>query len=181
MNLTISLNEPLAAQLQREASTRQLSPEQVAIALLGGALGKIAENGQRSPGTPSEVPSAGELAARSRRKDHAHAILIALRRLIRDLDIPGRATSLALLKRELSKAHQLVDCPTEAPYRSIVTLAENALASVPWTDIDAGLLDLLAEQLKLGIEDRAVTTDDYLRTSTVLGDNRYPLGPTFER
>jgi hypothetical protein len=181
MNLTISLDEPLATQLRREASTRQLSPEQVAIDLLGGALDKIAENGQRTPGATSEAPSAGQLAARNRRRDHAQAILTALRRLIRDLDTPGRATSLALLKRELSNAHQLADCSSEAPYRSIVTLAENALAAVPWTEIDARLLNLLQEQLKLGIEDRAVTTDDYLRTSTVLCDNRHPFGPAFEQ
>jgi hypothetical protein len=43
MNLTISLDEPLAAQLQQEASARRLSPEQVTRDLLGSALGKIAE------------------------------------------------------------------------------------------------------------------------------------------
>src|SRR5262245_55974471 len=43
MNLTISLDEPLAAQLRREASARDLSPEQAARELLGGALHRIAE------------------------------------------------------------------------------------------------------------------------------------------
>jgi hypothetical protein len=43
MNLTISLDERLAAQLQQEASARRLSPEQVAQGLLGSALSKIAE------------------------------------------------------------------------------------------------------------------------------------------
>jgi hypothetical protein len=43
MNLTISLDEPLAAQLQLEASRRNLSPEQVALDLLDRALGKIAD------------------------------------------------------------------------------------------------------------------------------------------
>lgn len=43
MDLTISLDEPLAAQLQLEASARCLSPEQVARDILGGALGKIAK------------------------------------------------------------------------------------------------------------------------------------------
>jgi hypothetical protein len=181
MNLTISLDEPLAAQLRREASTRHLSPEQVVLDLLGGALGKIAENGQRTPEGLSEVPSAGELAERDQRKVFAQAILTALRTLIRDLDTPSKAANLALLKRELSKAHKLADCPGEAPFRSIVTLAENALAAVGWTEIDAGLLNLLQEQLKLGLEDRPVTTDDYLRTARVLGEGRYSLGPTFEQ
>jgi hypothetical protein len=180
MNLTILLDEPLATQLRREASSRHLSPEQVALDLLGGALGKIAEAGERTPGDLPEAPPAQELACRNQRKDMAQAIVTALRRLLRDLDTPGKATNLALLKRELSKAHHLADCPSEAPYRAIVALAENALAAVPWTEIDAGLLNLLQEQLKLGLEDGPVTTDDYLRTSRVLGDNRYPLGPTFE-
>lgn len=43
MDLTISLDEPLAAQLRREASARHLAPEQVARDLLGRALDKIAE------------------------------------------------------------------------------------------------------------------------------------------
>jgi hypothetical protein len=42
MNLTISLDEPLAAQLQQEASARRLSLEQVVCDLLGSALGQIA-------------------------------------------------------------------------------------------------------------------------------------------
>ena len=43
MNLTISIDEALAAQLHREASARRLAPEQVARDILGCALGKIAE------------------------------------------------------------------------------------------------------------------------------------------
>ena len=62
MNLTLSLDEPLATQLRREASTRHLSPEQVALDLLGGALGQIAEDGQRVGGDPAEMPPARETA-----------------------------------------------------------------------------------------------------------------------
>jgi hypothetical protein len=43
MNLTLSLDEPLATQLRREASARHLAPEQVAHDLLGRALARIAE------------------------------------------------------------------------------------------------------------------------------------------
>jgi hypothetical protein len=43
MNLTISLDDNQAAQLQRQASSRQLSPEQLARALLGDALRKSIE------------------------------------------------------------------------------------------------------------------------------------------
>jgi hypothetical protein len=43
MNLTISLDESLATQLQQEASARHLPPEQVARDLLGDTLSKIAE------------------------------------------------------------------------------------------------------------------------------------------
>jgi len=43
MNLTISLEEPLAEQLRRQASARALSPEQAARELLGGVLHRIAE------------------------------------------------------------------------------------------------------------------------------------------
>jgi hypothetical protein len=180
MNLTISLEEPLATQLRRVASTRHLSPEQVILDLLGGAVGKIAEDSQRAGGDPAAVSAALELTARCQRKDLAQAILTALGRLVRDLDTPGKATNLALLKRELSKAHQLADWQSEAAYRSIVTLAENALAAVPWTEIDGRLLNLLQERLKVGLEDRPVTTEDYLQTSRILGENT-PLGPTFEQ
>jgi hypothetical protein len=43
MNLTISLEEPLAEQLRRQASARDLSPEQAAREILGGALNRIAD------------------------------------------------------------------------------------------------------------------------------------------
>jgi hypothetical protein len=43
MNLTISLDEEQAAQLRRQASSRRLSPEQLAHDLLGQALGRIVE------------------------------------------------------------------------------------------------------------------------------------------
>ncbi|HJT76754.1 MAG TPA: hypothetical protein VJ739_06090 [Gemmataceae bacterium] len=43
MDLTISLDEKQAAQLQKQASSRRLSAEQLARNLLGEALGKIAE------------------------------------------------------------------------------------------------------------------------------------------
>jgi hypothetical protein len=181
MNLTILLDEALASQLRREAATRRLSPEQVALDLLGGALGQSGEDGRQAREDPAERPDARESAARQRRRELAQAIVTALRRLIRDLDTPGKATNLALLKRELSKAHELAAWGSEAPYRSIVTLAENALGAVEWTEIDAGLLNLLDERLKLGLEDRPLTTDDYLQTSRILGDSRYPLGPTFEQ
>ncbi len=181
MNLTLLLDESLSAQLRREASTRHLSPEEVAIDLLGGALGKMAKDGHRVRAGTLEVSPDLELTGRGRRKELAQAILTALRRLIRDLDLPGKAASLAILKRELSKAHTLADCRSEAPYRSMITLAENALAAISWTEIDADLLNLLQEQLKRGLEDRAVTTDDYLEMSRTLGDHRHPLGPTFEQ
>src|SRR5438128_9955699 len=43
MNLTISLEEPVADQLRRQASARRLSPEQAAREILGGALNRIAD------------------------------------------------------------------------------------------------------------------------------------------
>src|SRR5437868_3625730 len=43
MNLTIALDGEHAAQLQKQASSRQLSPEQFARDLLGDALGRIVE------------------------------------------------------------------------------------------------------------------------------------------
>jgi hypothetical protein len=41
MNLTIALDESQAAQLQSQASSRHLSPEQFARVLLGEALGRM--------------------------------------------------------------------------------------------------------------------------------------------
>jgi hypothetical protein len=43
MQLTISLNDSLAAQLRRQASAKDLSPEQAARDFLGHALHRIAE------------------------------------------------------------------------------------------------------------------------------------------
>jgi hypothetical protein len=44
MSLTISLDEPLAEQVRRRASAKDLSPEQAARELLGHALHRIAED-----------------------------------------------------------------------------------------------------------------------------------------
>ena len=49
MNLTISLEEPLASQLRAAASARSLSPEQAARDILGTALGKIADEERWRP------------------------------------------------------------------------------------------------------------------------------------
>lgn len=43
MNLTISLEEPLAKELQRQAFARDLSPEAAASELLSDALSRIAD------------------------------------------------------------------------------------------------------------------------------------------
>lgn len=43
MNLTISLEEPLAEQLRRRASAKNLSPEEAASEILGRTLRQIAE------------------------------------------------------------------------------------------------------------------------------------------
>jgi len=43
MNLTIALEEPVAEQLRRQASARDLSPEQAAREILGGALNRMAD------------------------------------------------------------------------------------------------------------------------------------------
>jgi plasmid stability protein len=47
MDLTISLDEPLAEQLRRRACARELSPEQAAREILGHALHRIAEEERR--------------------------------------------------------------------------------------------------------------------------------------
>ncbi len=49
MQLTISLDEPLAEQLRRRASAQDLSPEQAARELLGHALHRIAEEEKWQP------------------------------------------------------------------------------------------------------------------------------------
>jgi hypothetical protein len=46
MNLTISLDEAQAGQLQRQAATRQMAPEELAQSILHEALGKLAEEEQ---------------------------------------------------------------------------------------------------------------------------------------
>src|SRR5882757_5450396 len=63
MHLTISLDEPLAEQLRRRASAKDLSPEQTARELLGNALNRLAE--EESWGESSQRRA--ELILKSRR------------------------------------------------------------------------------------------------------------------
>ena len=81
MHLTISLDEPLAEQLRRRASAKDLSPEQAACELLGHALHLIAEeeawgmSNQRRAELIQKSGSHGLTAEESRELDHLQSAL----------------------------------------------------------------------------------------------------------
>ena len=81
MQLTISLDEPLAEHLRRQASAHDLSPEQAARELLGHALHRIAEeetrrqSNQRRGELIQKGRGLGLTAEEGRELDHLQATL----------------------------------------------------------------------------------------------------------
>src|SRR5438128_1103499 len=79
MNVTISLDEKQAAHLQRQASSRQLSPEQFARDLFGDALGRIVEEerwgamNRRRLELPGKSRSSGLSAAEAKELEQLQA------------------------------------------------------------------------------------------------------------
>lgn len=72
------------------------------------------------------------------------------------------ATHLQLLKRELSRVHDLLaDEPSESSFLSIVTLIESALSQQRWKEYTREQLQLIRDAVDVGYRQPQVTFRDY--------------------
>jgi hypothetical protein len=110
------------------------------------------------------------------------------RRFLREIDAllscqapTARATQLALLKRELARAHaSLLAANSERNYLAIVTLAEGVLAATYWRELNESSINLLRNALAVGLEDRPIEYEDYVAQLRCLHANGVHAAPTFE-
>jgi hypothetical protein len=72
------------------------------------------------------------------------------------------ATHIALLKRDLSRSHDVLrDHPGESNYLSIITLVESAMARLKWKQYGKTQLETIRQTLDIGYRKVRVRFDDY--------------------
>jgi hypothetical protein len=91
------------------------------------------------------------------------------------------SASVQLLKRELSRAHELLAGKrTEANYLSIVTLVESSIGSTDLKAASAEQLRLVHRLLEIGNKEVAVTFDDYRHAARALRGYLMPASPVVD-
>ncbi len=106
-----------------------------------------------TPGTPHEVLSRPELA---------RLLLARVDRLDPRLGDVSLAIEVQLLKRDLSRGHEmLASRPEDNNYLSVLTLIEAALASLTWKGYTPGVLEALRRAFSAGTREEAFTFADY--------------------
>jgi hypothetical protein len=71
------------------------------------------------------------------------------------------ATEVQLLKRDLSRGHDLLRLGGEPNFLSVVTLVESALACLTWKQYSHEIVAALREAFTAGMRQEAFTFDDY--------------------
>ncbi len=132
-----------------------------------------------SDGTSSTTDSAP--AAAATRRELAAQLSRAIARVIAGHGSVKMATALQLLKRELSRSHDVLGpLKTENDYLSIVVLVETGLGTKDWKAISKQELNALRAALEIGAKEPRVTFDDYNRTFRLLNASGWGTGPSFE-
>ncbi len=121
------------------------------------------------------------LAAAEKRREIAARLAKAIGQALSNFGAVKMAADLALLKRELSQAHDLLrTLPTEGDFFSIVVLVESALGNRPWREISRQELQALKATLDIGVKEAKVTFDEYNRALRTLNASGWKTGPTLE-
>jgi hypothetical protein len=130
------------------------------------------------PQSAAGVPSA--LSTDERRK-LAGRLDSLMNRVIESHGKVSMAANLQLLKRELSRCHDVLGALTyESDYLSIVTLVEANLASMDWKSATKQQLRQVEQALAVGCAESSVTFDDYTRAARRLRGSGLPTMPSFE-
>jgi hypothetical protein len=123
---------------------------------------------------------AAEIAAQ-RRKVAAEAVSRAITRLSSHCGQARAAADLQLLKRELSRCHDILGTfPSESDFLSIVVLVEAELGKKPWSALTRDELQFLKRAVDVGAHQDRVTFDDYMRHLRTLNASGFSTGPVIE-
>lgn len=96
------------------------------------------------------------------RADLARQLLARAERLPALLGTIPLATELQLLKRDLSRGHEVLrTAPSEASFLSVVTLVESALACLTWKQYTPEVVDAVRRAFAAGTRPGPFTFADY--------------------
>jgi hypothetical protein len=101
------------------------------------------------------------LAGPASRADLARQLLARVDRLSALLGTVPLATEVQLLKRDLSRGHDVLRAAGEINFLSVVTLVESALACLTWKEYTPAVVDALREAFTAGTRAKPFTFSDY--------------------
>jgi hypothetical protein len=111
----------------------------------------------------------------------AQRLLAQLERLPTKLGDVSLGVELQLLKRELSRGHQVLrDCPRENAFLSVITLVEAALASLTWKQYTPQIVDAVRQAFTAGTRPGAFTSQDYDAIRRSFNAQRLPTSPMID-
>ncbi|MFV1966327.1 MAG: hypothetical protein ACC628_12960 [Pirellulaceae bacterium] len=126
----------------------------------------------------TETPDAEAVRVRS---EAARDILNRVNELKPMLGQVSFVTHLQLLKRDLSRAHDLLhNRPSETVFLSIVTLIESALSQTRWKDYTEEQLEVICGAADLGYRQPQVSYHDYERLRQEFAGERLDVRPRID-
>ncbi len=116
-----------------------------------------------------------------KRQEVAERLVALMERVIKSHLNVSMAANLQVVKRELSRCHDVLGSSRhESDYLSIITLVEANLACMDWKSATRRQLEQIKQSLAVGCEERHVTFDHYSRAVRRLRRFGLPTMPTFE-
>jgi hypothetical protein len=123
----------------------------------------------------------GAMDAGAIRKALARSLTEMLTRLIALQGTENMAAQLVLLKRELSRGHDILrPLRSEANYLSILVLVENALTARGRETLSGQELLSFKDVVEIGVTERRVTHEHYKSTFKRLNHSGFPTSPLFD-
>jgi hypothetical protein len=126
---------------------------------------------ENTHGTRQEVRSRPELA---------HQLLAHVERLAGLLGTVPLATAVQVLKRDLSRGHDVLRAAGETNFLSVVTLVEAALACLTWKQYTPAVIEALRAAFTAGTREGAFAFSDYEAVRRHFAERGMPTGPSID-
>ncbi len=114
------------------------------------------------------------------RADLARQLLARVERLPALLGTVPLATEVQLLKRDMSRGHDVLRSAGETNFLSVVCLVEAALASLTWKQYTPVVLAALRRAFSAGTRDGAFPFEEYDALRRHFRESDIPVGPTID-
>ena len=114
------------------------------------------------------------------RIDLARQLLVRVDRLEARLGVVSLATEIQLLKRDLSRGHDVLRPAGETNFLSVVVLVEAALAGLTWKQYTTEVVDALRRAFTVGTQQEALTFDDYNAVRRLFRERGISVVPTID-